>query len=386
MKLLLLGAGMMARGAAYDLSRQPDVEKVIVADMELAKARELKKKVDPGDKIEPVTFSATDENRIRELMKGCSTVMGMTSYDHNYNYSRWAIESGCNFVDLGGNHDVVDKQFTLSSQAEKAKVGIIPDCGIAPGLVSILAGYAVTRLDEVEDIELRVGGLPVNPEPPLNYFLVFSSRGLVNEYIEDARILENGQVKKVAGMSGLETLYFKPPFGKMEAFYTSGGTSTLTQTLKGKIKNLTYKTIRYPSHQHYVKLMMDLGLMQSEPIEVDGCKIPPRRILEKQFEKHLKGDGKDVILLRATARGVKDGLKTTLVQEIIDYHNPDQGLTAMMRMTAFPASILTLMLARNQIKEKGVLHQELSVPFDDFIKELRKRKVDLVISKTQIIE
>lgn len=374
MKILILGAGMMGRAAALFLAGKPDVSEIILADMSLENAQKVAKWAG-SEKIKPVRFDAIDKNRIRELMEGCTVAIGATSYDHNLLYTETAIDCLCSFIDLGGNHDVVDAQFALNDKAKAAGIAVIPDCGLAPGLVNILSARAADKMENVDSIQIRVGGVPVEPLPPLNYCLLFNARGLINEYIEKARIIRDGNVEIVDSMGGLETIHFPEPFGKMEAFYTSGGISTLTQTLPGKVQNLDYKTIRYPGHQMYIKFLIDMGMTSSEPIKFNGFEISPRRVLEKTLEKNLQSSAADAILLRVTARGEEHGFVSEYTQEIIDFYDMEHELTSMMRMTAFPAATIAYLIARGDLSDRGVLYQERSVPFKEFFRELEKMDI-----------
>jgi lysine 6-dehydrogenase len=383
MKVIVLGAGMMGKGVALDMARQPDMREVILADRELARAQEVASQVG-GGKISPVAFNASDVRRLGELISGCVVAVGATSYDHNILYSRAAIDNRCSFIDLGGNHDVVEEQFALDSAAKDAGVALIPDCGLAPGLVNILSAHAVSRIDQVSTIKIRVGGIPVHPRPPLNYSLVFSARGLINEYIERCRVIKDGRIEEVDSLEGLETLHFQDPFGEMEAFYTSGGISTLTGTMLGRVKSLDYKTIRYPGHQHYIKFLMDLGLTGSEPVDAGGQKVAPRLVLEKLLEIRLKRDDQDATLLRVTSEGRHKGMDIIDTQEIIDFFDKENNLTSMMRMTAFPAAIIALMIARGDIRDRGVLYQEKSIPFSTFFAELEKREITVSTRRQQL--
>src|SRR5204863_729274 len=119
-----------------------------------------------------------------------------------------AIETRANFCDLGGNNYIVDDQLALDAEAKAAGINIIPDCGLAPGMVSILAMHGAANFDQVDEIHIRVGGLPQKPESPLNYQLVFSVEGLINEYIEVARVIRNGKITTVESMTELEELSF----------------------------------------------------------------------------------------------------------------------------------------------------------------------------------
>ncbi len=383
MKLLILGSGMMGRGVAYDFCRQEDVTEIILADGDIERARDVASQLN-GKKIIPQAFSAGDEHRIATLMEGCCVAVGATSYEHNTTYSKVAIDRKVNFIDLGGSHRVVEGQFQLEEEAQNAGIAIIPDCGVAPGLVNILSRRAIDRLDQAESVQIRVGGIPVHPRPPLNYFLVFSSRGLINEYIEKCRIIRDGNVVEVDSMEGLETLHFQDPFGEMEAFYTSGGISTMTETMTDLVRNMDYKTIRYPGHQHYIKFLIDLGFTSSDKIKIGDMSVTPRQVLERLLEQNLSNqDDQDAIILRITGTGVRKGRHTIYTQEIIDFADVIHGHSAMMRMTSFPAAIIALMLARRQIEDRGVLYQERSIPCEPFMNELAKRKITLSVRKQQ---
>jgi len=217
--------------------------------------------------------------------------------------------------------------------------------------------------------------LPVEPQTPLNYMLIFSVRGLTNEYLEQAVILENGQIRKVPSMTGVESVTFPAPFTELEAFYTSGGTSTLPATYQGKIKNLNYKTIRYPGHCRIFKTMIDLGFLQETKIAIGTGQFSRREIFERLLEETLTMEGEDAALIRITARGVQDGRDIQKVYQAVEYGDEKNDLTAMMRTTAFPAVIALQMLVDGRISDRGVLRQEVSIPGDKFLKELEKRNI-----------
>jgi len=256
----------------------------------------------------------------------------------------------------------------------------VPDCGLAPGLVSVLTKLLVDEFDKVEEIHLRVGGLPQKPKPPLNYALVFSVSGLINEYIEPVRVLKDSKIKTIKPLEDGEEIKFKG-FGKLEAFNTSGGTSTLPETYKGKIKILDYKTIRYQGHCQQIKLLYDLGLTSSEPVDIKGTKISPRAVLEKVLTNVLPKGKEDLILLRAWGIGTKKGKKTKITLETVDRYDSKTGLTAMMRMTAFPAAVVLTLIGSGKIKEKGAMTQEHFVPAQIVIDELKKRGINIARSQ-----
>jgi lysine 6-dehydrogenase len=208
MKILVLGAGRMGLGAVFDLAHNsPRVESVTVADFDLKKAEEVAEKVGAA-KVTPHHVDVSNISDAAELMRSHDSAISCVNYWYNAELSRAAIATKTNFCDLGGNNYIVDEQLALDEEAKNAGINIIPDCGLAPGMVSVLAMHGAKRFDEIEEIHIRVGGLPQNPQPPLNYQLVFSVEGLINEYIEVARVIRAGQMREVESMTEIEDLAF----------------------------------------------------------------------------------------------------------------------------------------------------------------------------------
>jgi lysine 6-dehydrogenase len=376
MKILVLGAGRMGHGAVYDLAHNsPDVSEITVADFYLEKAVEIAKAV-ASDKVSAKQIDCANYDQVVELMRGHDSVISCVNYWYNESLSKAAIETSANFCDLGGNNYVVDAQLALNEEANIAEINIIPDCGLAPGMVSVLAMHGADRFDEIEEIHIRVGGLPQQPKTLLEYQLVFSVEGLINEYIEVARVIRGGEIKEVESMTELETLEFED-FPKLEAFQTSGGTSTLPDTFLGKIKELDYKTIRYAGHCEKFKTMIDLGLCSSEEIMADYVKIKPRKVLGELLTRHLPADEPDYVLVRLEFVGVKDGETKRLRYDIVDRQDEATGLSAMMRTTAFPASIIAQMIARGDVKMRGATPQEKAIDAEKFVAELARRNIKI---------
>lgn len=379
MRFLVLGGGLMGRAVIKDLLENPSTESVVVADTNSSVLKELKVFLKKYD-TKKWTFKKADVSKIvsvKKLMKGINTVVSAVTYKYNYELAKAAIQSGCHFCDLGGNNTIVDKEFTLDKMAKKKSVTVVPDCGLAPGMVSVLVAHGVAQLDETDSIRIRVGGLPTEPEPPMNYKLVFSVHGLINEYIEPCVKIRDGKIIHVDPMIEVEELEFPAPFGKLEAFNTSGGTSTLPKTYLGKVKNLDYKTIRYPGHCAQFKLLLDLGLTSSKPIQVGKNKIAPRDLLSVLLTEKLTMEGKDCVLVRVAVDGKKSGKSKSVQYQIIDYG--DEHVTAMMRLTSYPIAVIAQMMASGVITQRGVVPQEVCVPADTFISELWKRGIEISI-------
>lgn len=380
MKILVLGAGRMGRGAVYDLARNsPDVEAVTIADFEIKKAEDLTEFVG-SNRVSPRQIDVIDRSATVDLMRGHDAAISCVNYWHNVALSEAAIETSCNFCDLGGNNSVVARQLSLDEKARRAGINIIPDCGLAPGMVSILAMHGARRFDRIEEIHIRVGGLPQTPMPPLDYQLVFSVEGLINEYIEKARVVRSGEIAEIESMTELENLAFDD-FPALEAFQTSGGTSTLPDTFAGKIKELDYKTIRYAGHCEKFKAMIDLGLCSSDEIFVDNAKTTPRRVFSEILTKNLPADEPDYVLVRLEFVGAANGQNKCLRYDIVDRFDEATELSAMMRTTAFPASIIAQMAARGDVQMRGATPQEKAIDAEKFVAELARRNIKITVSE-----
>lgn len=372
MKAIIVGAGRMAEAVLYDFVTFKTFEAITLADADLARAQELAVRRGGGITAAAVV-DAADEAAVQRLTAGHDVCVSAAPYRFNLGLARAAIAAGAHFVDMGGNNDVVAAELALNEEARKAGVTIVPDMGLAPGLVSIVAASFRARFDEVDEIHLRVGGLPREPQPPLNYALVFSPYGLINEYAEPCLIIRGGRLETVPALGEIEELEFAG-FGRLEAFHTSGGASTLPHTFLGLVRELDYKTIRYPGHAAQIRLLFDLGLASQEEVAVGGARVAPRDLLVERLIAALPEGTDDVILLKCWAAGTKGGKKATASYEVIDYADAATGLTAMMRMTGFPVAIAAATLARGEAAA-GALPPEKAFAPAPFLDALRERGI-----------
>ena len=376
MKILLIGAGMMGKAIAYDLSRRPSLEQIVVADRDPEKARSLCDWIADG-RVNPLRLDASAPRAVREAMEDCRVAVSAVPYFLNLGLAHAAVDGGVHFCDLGGNTATVTNELALDREAKEAGVTIIPDCGLAPGLVNLLAMDAMGALDTADSIHIRVGGLPQRPKPPLDYQIVFSPHGLLNEYMEDALIVEGGEAKAVPSLTGWESIAFAPPYDDLEAFHTSGGSSTLPQTLLGRVRELNYKTMRYRGHLEKVKAMADIGFFNQEAVALDESEVVPRELAVRLLDASLSFGEPDIVLLRVVARGEKDKKKLEIVYEMIDNYDEQTGLSAMMRTTGFPISQIAFMLAADRITDRGAIPQELCVPSGEFLEGLQGRGLQI---------
>jgi lysine 6-dehydrogenase len=380
LRVMIVGAGMMARPVAYDLVRQDDVEEVCLVDQEKQRLSRIQRWLN-SPKVSVVRADASNILQMEPLMVRYAVAISCVPYHANYTLSQAAINAGTHLCDLGGNNATVQQQMTLAETARKAGVSIIPDCGLAPGLVGVLAADGVAKLDRTAAIHIRVGGLPQRPKPPLNYGLLFSAHGLINEYVESCLTLRDGKLRSVQPLSEREEIVFPDPFGTLEAFNTSGGSSTLPHTFKGKVRNLDYKTIRYPGHLAILTVLRELGLFDPLSVDIRGVLVSPRDVVAAVLERNLGVERDDVVLLRVDVTGTKSRRPRTIRYELVDYADKTTGMTAMMRTTGFPAAVIALMLGRKQIRRRGVFTGERVVPADVFIDELRVRGIKVQVTE-----
>jgi lysine 6-dehydrogenase len=380
-KYTVIGAGMMGSAAAYDLATSHPHDEVVLADINLQRATQAGKAI-PGN-VTPLRLDVNNTKDLIKALQGSNAAISAVSYAVNYQISKAALQAGVHLCDLGGNNDVVGKQLTLDAEGKEKGITIVPNSGLAPGLINILAMQGSKEFDKLDSIHLRVGGLPQHPRPPLMYQVVFSVEGLINEYVEKATVIRDGALMLIEPMSDLEDISFPQPFGTLEAFSTSGGLSTLTQFLEGKVRNLDYKTIRYRGHCDKFKTLLDLGFATSEPMMVGGSVKTNREFFADLLRKKLDYGDADVVLARATITGRKAEAEKTLVYEFIDYYDEKSKMTAMMRTTAFPTSIIAQMLAKGTITARGVMPPEVCVPGDAMIAELGQRNIKITKKVTE---
>lgn len=372
--VVILGAGMMGHGLAYDLTRFGELETLTIADISYSAAQKLAEKV--GGPAIAAKFDARDRQQLCDLASNHKIVISALPYHFNYTIAETCAETGVNMVDLGGNVSTVRRQLTLDAEAKAKHITIIPDLGLAPGMMTILTMGICKQFSELDIVKIRVGGLPQTKIAPFDYQLTFSPEGLINEYREPCIALHNFRRTTKDPLTELETITFPPPFGELEAFTTSGGTSTLPITLECKVRELDYKTIRYPGHCEKMRILMSMGLFDEESVEIEGQRIRPRDVLSKLLYKKLPKNQPDVVLARTSVTGRKNnGDYCTIENQIIDYFDEETTLTAMMRTTAFPTSIIALMIINGQITAKGAVSAEIAVDARELKKELKKRNI-----------
>ncbi|HET6337859.1 MAG TPA: saccharopine dehydrogenase C-terminal domain-containing protein [Polyangiales bacterium] len=377
MRMLVLGAGLQGSACAYDLLQNPEVTQVRLADLHFEHLPPFLKPLS-GPRLLPTTLDVRDREAVLAVMRESDAVMSAIPYYFNLQLAEWAVEAGVHFCDLGGNTEIVFQQKALADRAAAKGITIVPDCGVAPGMVNILAQHGISQLDTVDSVRIYVGGLPQAPEPPLNYQIVYSLEGVLDYYTTLSWVVRDGKREHVTALSEREIVEFDAPAGSLEAFHTAGGLSTMAFRYEGKIPTMEYKTLRYPGHAEMMENIRALGLLDLEPVDVKGVKVVPRDVFVSVVGPKLtKPQGKDLLALRVTVTGTKDGTAAKRQFDLIDKFDEKHGISAMMRTTGYSLSITGQMQARGQVRPPGVWTPDECMPAVEYIAELRARGIDV---------
>jgi len=382
-KYVILGAGMQGTAAAYDLAKFADAESITLADMSLEQAQKSADRVNKlvgSNASTAAQANAQDEASLTALLADADVLLSCVPYYMHPAIARVAIATGTSMCDLGGNTDVTMETLAMNDAAKVAGVTLVPDCGLAPGLVNSLGCWLIENLDATDSVKLYCGVLPQNPVPPLNYKVTFNVEGLVTEYDFQAVVLRNNEIQMVDTLTELETLVVDE-LGEMEAFVTSGGTSMAPYSFQGKVTNYEYKTFRFPGHCSAMKLYKDFGFWREDEVEVKGVKVRPKDVWCRVFgEELMKIKDLDQCIIRAVGVGTKGGVNKKLQIDIHDRQCETTGFTSMERLTGFSLAIYAIDAANGKL-EKGALRYELALSGTRFVEEIQKRGIHLKFSE-----
>ena len=376
----VLGAGRQGTACAYDMIKFGGGDSVVLADLSVESAQAAAARVNTllgANCARGVQLDVTDLEAVSGFLVGVDAFLSAVPYYYNVGITRAAVQAGASMCDLGGNTDLVREQLGFDAEARAAGISVIPDCGQVPGMGTTLMVYATSLLDEPEEVFMWDGGLPQEPRPPFDYLLTFNIAGLTNEYAESPIFLRNGRPTLVPTMDELEEVEFPPPVGRLEAFTTGGGVSTMPWTFEGKLKTLQNKTVRYPGHFDQLRAYYDLGLWSLEPVQVGDQEVVPRDLFHALFLPMVTyPDDRDVVVIRIRATGRKEGRRAEVVLDLVDFYDEQTGFTAMERTTGWDGAIVAGMMARGQTP-RGAVPVELAVPPALFVEELAKRGIQV---------
>jgi len=379
---VILGAGRQGTAAAYDLARFGGAKRIVLADVDPEVARQAAQRVNQLVEravAQGLPVDVTAPASLAELLSEADGVISAVPYYFNLAITRAAIAARTHFCDLGGHTGIVRQQLDLDAQAREAGISVVPDCGMGPGLIVTMAGYAMELLDEPQEIYLYDGGLPQEPQPPWNYQLTFHINGLTNEMDGQAVYLRDGEIVFVDTLTEPETIEI-PPLGKLEADVTSGGTSTSPWNFAGKLQRYENKTLRYPGHFEWLRAYKTLGLFSEESMQIDGQSIAPRQLLHALLEPQITAPSiRDVCVIRVIGRGLKDGRPSQVTVDLIDYYDEATGFTAMERLTGWHSAIMLGFQVRGEVPA-GAVPLEKAVSAGRFMEAVRERGIKYAVN------
>jgi saccharopine dehydrogenase-like NADP-dependent oxidoreductase len=344
-KAAVIGAGKIGSTIASLLAGSGDYE-VLVIDQSAEALGGLE------SRVAGIAMAIDDPAKLADALSGCFAVVNAAPYHLTTVVAQAAKAAGAHYLDL--TEDVASSR-VVRELAKASNTAFIPQCGLAPGFITIAAWDLCKHFDELHDVRLRVGALPRYPSNALNYNLTWSTDGVINEYCEPCEAIVGGRLREVPALEECEE--FSLDGVTYEAFNTSGGLGTLCQTLEGKVRNLNYRTIRYPGHAAIMKaLLNDLGLRDRRPLLKD--------ILENAVPATLQ----DVVIVFVTVSGPKDGhlMQETYVNKV--YAQPVHGeMKSAIQITTAGAICAVLdLLAEGKLPSQGFIRQE-DIPLADIL-------------------
>lgn len=350
MKILTIGCGYIGSVLAGHLAENLPSAEIVISDEDEEIIERVADDVNK-DNVRPLQLDVSDYRKLVSTMNNFDLVVGLAPGRLGYRTVEATIEAGVDMVDLSY---MPEDPVGLHGDALKEDLIVIPDCGVAPGLSNVLVGRAVSLLDEVKEVRILVGGLPQRRIPPLDYKVTWCVEDLIEEYVRPAKIVRNGKAIEVEALSGLEEVEF-PGIGRLEAFFTDG-VRTLHHTVKDGVRDMWEKTMRYPGHAGKIRLLRELGFFDEK---TSGRGTSPRSITVELLERELSmPEVKDLVAMNIDVIGVKEGVDTRCNYSLLDYFDEKKKVTAMGRTTAYTSSVVVQLLAKGEIKEKGVVPPE----------------------------
>ncbi|HEX3431346.1 MAG TPA: saccharopine dehydrogenase C-terminal domain-containing protein [Rhizomicrobium sp.] len=334
----LVGGGKIGVAIAELLGGSGDYQ-VTVFDRDEASLERM-----PSRNVETRGIAVGDARDFARALDGQEVVLSATPYSLTATVAEAAKRASAHYLDLTED---VESTRTIRRLAEGATTAFIPQCGLAPGFISIVAYDLARKFDKLRDVQMRVGALPVFPTNALKYNLTWSTDGLINEYCNPCESIRDGHRGEVPALEELEA--FSLDGIAYEAFNTSGGLGTLCDTLEGKVENLNYKTVRYPGHRDIIKMLVrDLRL---------GLR---RELMKDVLETAIPITYQDVVLIFVTVSGWMDGHLTqeSYAKKIYSQTVGDRLMSAIQITTASGICAMCDLLVQGKLPQKGFVRQE----------------------------
>ncbi len=372
-KIIILGAGMVGKAMAIDLSKKYKVKSVDID-------KESLDFLSANYEIESELVDVTNEKALSEAIKDFDLVISAVPGFLGLQTIKNVIKNKKDLVDISFLPEGV---LDLDKMAKEHGVTVIMDCGVAPGMPNIIAGYYNEKM-KIENFEYMVGGLPKIRTFPFEYKAPFSPCDVIEEYTRPARFVENSKIVIKPAMSDLELIDFNRA-GTLEAF-NSDGLRSLIYTLNN-IPNMKEKTLRFPGHINMIQAFKAAGFFENDPIKVKGTEIVPFDVTSEILFKawKLNPEDREFTIMRIIVQGEENGIKKEIVYDLFDEYDPIEKLSSMARTTGFTATAASDMILSNVFNEKGIFPPELVGKnhecFEYILDYLKERNINYVRSE-----
>lgn len=346
-KIAVVGAGKIGSTVVDLLLGSGDYQALVID-----RSEDVLAGIAMHERVVTLAMAIDDTARLTTALAGCFAVINCAPYHLTTVVARAAKAAGAHYLDL--TEDVASSRI-VRELATDATTAFIPQCGLAPGFITIAAWDLIKHFDQLHDVRLRVGALPRYPSNALNYNLTWSTDGVINEYCEPCEAITGGVLRETPAMEECEA--FALDGVTYEAFNTSGGLGTLCQTLEGRVRNLNYKTIRYPGHAAIMKaLLNDLDLRNR------------RDVLKDILENAVPATLQDVVIVFVTVSGMKAGhlMQETYVNKVFAQPVGGEVKSAIQITTAGAICAVLDMLADGTLPQSGFIRQE-DIPLPAFL-------------------
>jgi len=346
--VVVLGAGKIGRMVVHFLQSSGDYQ-VTAVDADPSYLRETER-LAPGCRTAQARFD--DAAALDRVLAGAYAVLSCAPFFCNERIAERAKAAKVHYLDLTEDVRVTK---AVKALADGASTAFIPQCGLAPGFITIAASHVIEGMSELHEVRMRVGALPEHPSNAIKYNLTWSTDGLINEYIQPCEAVVDGTLVLVPALEGVERMMIGGI--ELEAFNTSGGLGTLAETLQGRVRHLNYKTMRYPGHSSVMKMLLHDLRFREHPEE-----------LKRVLERAIPGTTQDIVAIFASAVGTVDGRLTqrTYAKIIRNAVIGGHHWTAIQITTAAGLCAMLDLLRANRIPQQGFVRNE-QASYADFI-------------------
>lgn len=373
MKISIIGSGLIGTTIATLLCNDPEVEAIALIDHNGNALSDAMSKLN-SKKIKAHKVDIDHYEDISTIISQTHCIISALPPHQNWKITRIALKLGLNYIDLGGSDSTLERQLALNEQAAEKKCWIVPNSGFAPGLANIVAMQTLKELDETDSVVIYGGGLPINPEPPFYFQMNFSPIGLIKEYVEPATIIKDGAIIKVDALSeyGETEFNIDGNLVELESFIVSGRVSSLAKLMHGKVKNLSYKVLRYKGHKNLLEVFSSLGFLSNRLIDV-RTNLTFQDLFIRQLAKFLPKGNPDFVHTQIESIGIKSGKKTKITYWLTEVHAGKYEHSALAHCSAVSTIVTAKLLSSSQFKGLGgASAPEGVIPFDEFVTELKK--------------